>query len=323
MKRNLARLALVAGSFLLVALAMEIGLRLVGYGKIGEREGNVVHHIADEYRHTAVLNSLDLRDEEIPAKREAELRILAVGDSFTYGFGVEEPETFVRQTERLLRKREPGRDIRVINGGIGGGPFRQAAWLREVGLGLEPDVVVQTFFIGNDIYDDLAWRQRGGGVGLKPPPPKSVFMVWMWSRLVQIPAVDRMLFGMGMRYGDRGQFLIEQPELERTAWEQTLDKMLEIRNLLAEARVRYLVLIVPTADQVRFRDDRPKEEDYRLPNRTLTEFLEEHGIAHVDLMPRIEQMPNGSALYYRRNLHWTVAGHDFAAEILTQELANL
>ena len=131
-------------STLLCLLVLEAAFRLLGYGTVGKRDDNIVRHIVTgEFEHSAVLNSLGLRDEEIPVKYPDEFRILFIGDSFTYGLGVHDSETFVRQTAYLLGgKSQCGsrtRTIRVINGGVGEGPVKQRSWLQDVGFTLQPD----------------------------------------------------------------------------------------------------------------------------------------------------------------------------------------
>jgi hypothetical protein len=129
-----------------------------------------------------------------------------------------------------------------------------------------------------------------------------------------------VLFDAGLRHHHRGIFLRNQPELEKKAWDASLAKTLEIGQELRAADVRWLVMIVPTSDQVRYRDARPPGEDYRLPNKILTEFFSEHGVEFIDLLPLIEQQADADAFYYRRDLHWTPEGHRFAAEVLAERL---
>ncbi len=335
-------------SVLLCCTAMEVILRLTGYGKVGYQRGDVVRHRGGEFDHTAVVNSLMLRDAEVGPRPEGELRILALGDSFTYGLGVEEPDTFVRRTERDLRDRARScrleRTIRIVNGGVGGGPYLQGKWLEDLGLGLEPNFVLETFYIGNDLYDDLAWR-RNGAAAADPPAPQwweagsgpakraaepitrrvsvqknVLFLDWIWAHIVMIPLGDKVLFKLGLRYNERPQFQVDQPELERSAWSATLGKIGETEERLRERGIQYFVMIVPTADQVRYGPHRRPGEDYRLPNRILTNFLSARGIPHLDLLPLIEQDPDRDTFYYSRDLHWTRHGHRFAAGVLAERL---
>lgn len=89
-------------------------------------------------------NSQGLREREIPLAKEAgELRILFIGDSWTWGHGVAEEETFVRVLEAELARRLPGRVVRAINAGVPGFTVVQGYELLRKLLPLyKPDLVV-------------------------------------------------------------------------------------------------------------------------------------------------------------------------------------
>lgn len=48
------------------------------------------------------------------------LRILALGDSLTAGYGLGQSESFPVQLERALREHRPDLDVRIVNGGVSG-----------------------------------------------------------------------------------------------------------------------------------------------------------------------------------------------------------
>lgn len=329
---------LVLCSLLICCTGMEIGLRLSGYGAVGKREGNRVRHVTNEFEHDAVINSLGLRNPEIVEKEPDEFRILAVGDSFAYGLGVEENRTFVRQTEKLLRDfasadNDNPKKFCIINcGGVGGGPWEQREWLKHVSLSLNPDTVVQSFFIGNDVYDDMAWRRNNrtdiqqDDTGIikyrRKSLEKIVFFDWLWFRLINIPFLDKLLFDCGLRYTNRGLFLKELPDLEKKGLNATLKAISDINNTLKNKHIRFLVMIIPTSDQVRYGSSRPVNEDYRQPNKILVSFFKKHDIEYIDLLPFMEKEPDKSAMYYARDLHWTDKGHTFASKLLAGRIRS-
>lgn len=326
MKTGLTNLALLLASIIICAVAIEVSLRLLGQGTAGTREGNRVRHaVTGEFDHYALLNSLDLRDEEIQDKSDDEFRILVVGDSFTYGLGVEEEYTFVRRTEELLRDLAKSErfssSIRVINGGVGLGPVHQFSWLKNVGMSLRPDVVVQAFFVGNDIYDDIVSRDYSNvGIPVAPNEPlralisRSELLTWMFARLIGFEFFDKFAFELGLRYSKRGIFLRDIPDVEQAAWNRTLETLFMINEFALQEAIDYSVLIIPTSDQVRYGSDRASEEDYMLPNKILSEFLRRHDIAFLDLLPLLKEEPMKHDFYYSRDMHWTADGHRAASE---------
>ncbi len=106
------------------------------------------------------VNSLGYRQDEFKPHKGQGLRIVVVGDSFTFGYGVEEPDSYPRVIERQLadvqlaevRTSNELPPVEVINAGV-------PAWwtdayylyLKEYGLALEPDLVLLGLFMGNDI----------------------------------------------------------------------------------------------------------------------------------------------------------------------------
>jgi lysophospholipase L1-like esterase len=91
------------------------------------------------------INQLGLRGPPISVQApENEYRIVALGDSCTFGKGVTEESTWPRQLESLLGEALSGeRPVVVANLGVNG--YSGSTYERifsEVGLGLDPDLVV-------------------------------------------------------------------------------------------------------------------------------------------------------------------------------------
>ncbi len=96
-------------------------------------------------------NALGLNDEEFAVPKPAgRFRILAVGDSFTFGL-VPYPHTVMTLLEARLRALCPGTDLDVLNFGIGGTGVRDYRTLVTLGLATyDPDLVLINFYAGND-----------------------------------------------------------------------------------------------------------------------------------------------------------------------------
>lgn len=96
-------------------------------------------------------NSAGLRSSrEFPYRKPGGgKRLLLVGDSYFWGYGVD--DRFV--LSEVLQERAGG-NVEVINGAVTGyGTDQELLWLVNEGLRYAPDVVVLGFFPGNDIVE--------------------------------------------------------------------------------------------------------------------------------------------------------------------------
>ncbi|HEX2482621.1 MAG TPA: SGNH/GDSL hydrolase family protein [Methylomirabilota bacterium] len=109
-------------------------------------------------------NALGLNDVEFAVpKPSGRFRILAVGDSFTFGL-VPYPQTVMTILEARLRAVCPGMDLDVLNFGIGGTGVQDYRTLVRLGLTTyDPDLVLINFYAGNDapsVYRYVHERSR-------------------------------------------------------------------------------------------------------------------------------------------------------------------
>jgi lysophospholipase L1-like esterase len=97
-------------------------------------------------------NERGLRDRPILPKAEGEYRILALGDSVTFGWGVAQDQIFTVKLEQLLQARLQ-RPVRVINSGVGGyNTVQEVTYFKQEGVTFQPDLVMLTY-VQNDIEE--------------------------------------------------------------------------------------------------------------------------------------------------------------------------
>lgn len=89
-------------------------------------------------------DSKGFRNLEVPTKAH----IVALGDSQTYGTGVESQEAWPRQLESMI-----GETVYSIAYG-GYGPAHSLILLNEA-IALQPDIIIEAFYAGNDLYDSF------------------------------------------------------------------------------------------------------------------------------------------------------------------------
>lgn len=171
---------LVLVSLLVSLLVAEIAVRVFDPLGVSYFEESSRYHfdkIADTvlvYKHAPGLrrvyqgvevstNELGLRDRVIAAKSAGEVRILLLGDSVTFGWGVRAEATFARKLESLL-SAELGRPVRTVNAGVGSyNTAQEHAFLTRYADVIEPDLVVLVY-VSNDVEKAGAtfdpWSQK-------------------------------------------------------------------------------------------------------------------------------------------------------------------
>ena len=97
-------------------------------------------------------NSMGFRGPEITQEKPADtVRIVGLGDSVMFGWGVRQEESYLAQLQDLLTEAYPQKTWEVINTGVPGyNTVMEVATMREKGLALEPDIVILNF-VTNDL----------------------------------------------------------------------------------------------------------------------------------------------------------------------------
>ncbi len=171
LRRILRRAGLVFGSITVTLLLGEVAVRLFTETAPGLEIRNPEfgsHHIPGwkgevynwetERKIPLRFDREGFRGADRPYRKDPGVtRIAILGDSMIAALEVEEELTLVRQLEKLLRKSHPQRRFEVFNFGIGGAsPGQSLVLYRKLAARYEPDIVVNAFFVGNDLSDNCA-----------------------------------------------------------------------------------------------------------------------------------------------------------------------
>lgn len=229
-------------------------------------------------------------------------RIAFLGDSYTFGSGVSDGETFAERVERSLA------DVQCDNYGIGGFGIDQM-WqtLRHEVLPRRPSQVVLAF-IRYDLDRSLTAYRLGHLWREKP-----TFHL-VGDRLVRTTtsnrpsAPERWLLQHSRLYRLwlRAESSLELRHPIGYRWRLNRALFAAIRDDCAAAGVPLLVVHVP----VNRRSAAP------LYGRELARL----GIEYLDLQPLLPTAAD--ALYFPHDRHWTAAGHAFAAEAISTALTT-
>ncbi len=138
-----------------------------------------------DFDYVARTNSMGLRGDEIPPKRPGVLRVLAIGDSYVFGWGVNLADTWVAQLNAMFNGA--GREVEIINGGmLGNGPVEYAERAECLIPTVRPDLVLVCILQGSDLVETPSEFHRFPNLSLlvrdwsrrRNTPPPSEVVVW-------------------------------------------------------------------------------------------------------------------------------------------------
>lgn len=126
--------------------------------------------ITERFEHAMVTtNSFGMRNPEVPLEKpDGTYRIAVLGDSYTFGWGVEQEQPFPRLLEKELNQSGAlEQRIEVLNFGVPGyATFQEVAAFQEKGSKFKPDMVV-VYFISNDFGLPFFIRDLAGDDPMK------------------------------------------------------------------------------------------------------------------------------------------------------------
>ncbi|MEQ8733662.1 MAG: SGNH/GDSL hydrolase family protein [Rhodospirillaceae bacterium] len=207
------------------------------------------------------------RDSPVSQMNNTAAKILMLGDSITFGWGVPQDETVSARLEPMLTQRI-GKPVNVLNTGVGNyNTAMEVAWFERYGLALKPDVVVLNVFI-NDAeptphVNNVPWWDR-----------------FLYSRVILFGALDtarRTLFG-GQ---DWETYYAELYNEDAAGW-RTMQA--SVRRLAALCQEAGLSLIIVDYPELRQLSPYPFAEI----SKRFSALADLHNVEYVALLPSVQ-----------------------------------
>lgn len=310
-----ANLALLAATLVVLVLAAEVGLRLFGtrrgdwYAAGPER----LVFLRDHVRR----NAQGFRDREFSAAPTPSThRILAVGDSFTFGDGIPRVEdTWPRVLERLLAAS--GIAAEVLNLGVPGtNTSFQRRLLLEKGYRLQPERIVLGFVLNDP---------EPPGANREIVPSRLFLPLIPWRSADAL--MTRASYGYAWARGKKNQIL------ERFGWKETYDDYVhslfrpgpewdafvaEAHGLVEDATARRVAVTVALFPM--FHD--LEKEPFARETAQAAEVFREAGAEVIDLMEIYRGKPTADLCISPTNAHPDEQAHRLAAEAIARRLES-
>ena len=255
-------------------------------------------------------NAAGLRGDEIGPKTRR--RVLALGDSMTWGWGVPQGEEWIHGVGREVT-RLGGPAVQSLNGGVNGyGTANEMARLEELGLEVSPDLVLLGFF-PNDYADNLfgatgAYTVRDGYLfDLAAEEWYHEHWFARHSHLWRLGAAAwetyRVKYQGGVPNARPGRRMRSE-ELQR-GMELSSEHILRMATVTRSLGARFAVVWLPPFAYT-LAGKRPED----IPLQTeLQRRVAAAGILSLDLLPTLTAEPGREGLYLPRDGHFAARGH--------------
>lgn len=258
-------------------------------------------------------NNLGFLEGEPTRPEKRGVRILALGDS--HMMVVDPAESYPNLLEAALRGAGYP-DCEVLNSGVGYTGPRLYLRRLERYLELAPDVVLVSFFSGNDLWDDL---QLEYDIGRSPRPALDADYAARLERCRE--RHDGALY-QGL---NQAHFFKHWPGTAELSLRLALDSLEGIHQRCEREGRLFLVVFLPTKIAVDVEDEPPEradalltlglsEEEAALNERLVQRLageLARRGIPCLD--PSAAMRADPTPFFWRRDHHLSVAGHAFLA----------
>lgn len=255
-----------------------------------------------EFRTDVVVNSLGFRNDEYEVeKTPGTSRVVILGDSFTYGFGLDLEQTFFKKLETKLTKQLQ-HQVEVWNlAVISWATVIHERVVRERVRAYSPDVVIVAFDL-SDFADNVAYADAR--------LPDGTFPQLGPGTLDKFFADRARVHGFLRRVTPLGE--PEYVALKDRVAKLALHSLSEIAAMLRAADVPLLVVFYPYPWN-------PFPWEGEMLERLQAE-LREAGVQILDMSAPIKQR-GYRALYFAKNWHWNAEGSTFVADLLANDLS--
>jgi len=311
-----------------------------GYALVPGFSARVTAEEAFGSMHIAI-NAEGLREQPLETLRAADLRILAVGDSFTFGFGLEAEQAWPDRLEVALHTMLPARSLAVINAGVPGYNLAQMdEMVREMLARTAPQLIIAAVYVGGfdrmlnplTTLGDLVIRSSelrvvrlvGGGLVRSSFYNQTVVDLDLWLKTHWY--FGAWLFDGAFEVFDRARGCLSEAAGEPAPASadggpfhgvaEGLEALARLQRRARDAGVPLVVLVVAS-----FEPDHRTTSRQRLISRELARFGAAAGIPVVDPTEALQEAD--IPLRVRpSDYHWSAAAYEVVAGELAAALLD-
>lgn len=239
------------------------------------------------------INSQGLRDREFALEKPAGVyRIMMLGDSTTFGWGVKEEDTAAKFLERKLNEHLPAgyNRVEVMNTGVGNyDTVQEVRYYEAIGWKYQPDLVILVFFINDP--ESVPVEKKGFLID------RSYLIAFATNRF------DGVLRHLGAR-PDWKAYYASLYDDDRPGFQACRRALESLANSTRSHGAKLLVAILPELHQINgdsypFKAAHQKIKDVmaaeNVPVAELIDGLKDHGAEETLWVTPLDDHPNAKA----------------------------
>jgi len=308
-RKLLKNLSLLIISILIFFTIAEVLTRLFWNVRIEKQhEGVILTGENRSYIHEGILyktNSLGIRNKEISkGKQENCLRVLAIGDSYTWGDGLSEDKLVTTKLENLLTKESTGK-IEVINAGICGynteDEYHQLTRLFPV---YQPDLIILFFFTNDLLARDSSGIQTDWKANfnmfMRENSKFYAFLYYLWLNS-EIAVPDLILPSDYFNLDDN-----------KSGWVSLKNYFLKIKDYCRSNKAGFIFVVIPTLTNL------DENYPYMELNNKVNEFVKSNNVPFLSYYELFSGYEPKELWISLENVHW----NDKATSLAADELAK-
>ena len=276
-----------------------------------------------DYRH----NSVGFRDiERSRRKPKGVFRVLALGDSFTYGAGVPFAATFLSRLESMLNAR-PGKHppVEIIKAGIPRFfPEPERLLLEYYGWSFDPDLVLVAF-VPNDVIDTYyglnamsvcdGFLLTSHGARLIGSCPNLVLALYKSSHAFRLLLSRVVSHRLDRDRPVRWPDIYKADGFHEKDWQEVERQYREMIEDARQHRIGIVFVHIPMKEGL-------SNPSGAYPAERLAAFAERERVPLIDTLPSMTEAAVTAELYWPRDGHANGRGNQVIAETLYRALTQ-
>ena len=258
---------------------------------------------------TLITNQDGFRGRPLNDKYPGAKRILVIGDSYVFGWGVNTNQIFTSILEEKLNLKYQRKKYLVFNAGVPGYNTEQEYYLLESIISTaQPDVVILGY-----VVNDAEMQAN------VPPPPREVYKfikLWLIEDIKEI--LNKRVFKKRIMHSNKRRHIFDYNlgfNEESPKWKESKDALFKIFKLCETYKAHLIVVTIPD-----FTQNFDERYAFKIIHEQVKNWSDEINIEHLDMLEYFEGKDHELYWIPAEQGHPNAKAHYEIANILSKEL---